>query len=176
MLLVPHWAAPTFFFPACHHKHLLWKKTFSLHVHCVLYHAYLYGSRWKPGRQACGTCSCLQSVVSVSWTMPTSQRKLDAASLPLKSSTARLLVKHPTWFEIFKTTIVVTFYMMGTFYQSHDHFTTWPCTVYILHRLDSLYIEHRLDSDEILSKCRLCRLVVILTTLLFLGSVTGFKT
>lgn len=133
---------------------------------------YPCGSRWKPGRQACGTCSCLQSVVSVSWTMPTSQRKLDAASLPLKSSTARLLVKHPMWFEIIKETIVVTFYIMVTFYQSNDHIYNMTLyfvyTVYILHRLDSLSIEHRLDSDEILSKRRLCMLVVIMTTLHFL--------
>lgn len=69
---------------------------------------------------------------------------------------------------------------MVTFYQSHDHIYNMTLhfvyTVCIIYRLDSLYIEHRLDSDEILSKRRLCRLLVIMTTLHFLGSVTEFKT
>lgn len=67
---------------------------------------------------------------------------------------------------------MVTFYIMVTFYQSNDHIYNMTLyfvyTVYILHRLDSLSIEHRLDSDEILSKRRLCMLVVIMTTLHFL--------
>lgn len=61
---------------------------------------YICVSRWKPGRRGCGTSSCLLSLVSLSWTMPILQRKLDAASLPPKSLTVRLLVKHPirSWF------------------------------------------------------------------------------
>lgn len=76
----------------------------------LIYTLYISVSRWKPEKQGCGICSSLQSVDSASWIMPTLQKKLDVASLPLKSLTARLLVnikkKMVSDFEIIQTCLV----------------------------------------------------------------------
>lgn len=64
--------------------------------------------RWKPRKRACGTCSCLQSVASVSWTMPTLQKRQDAAFLLLRSSTARPQVEI-MFIETILQTLSVTF-------------------------------------------------------------------